>query len=428
MNALSTPEAVEDEAAIGLAPLEEPTVPLAGAPLPFWEFVTLIAAVMALGALGIDAMLPALPAIGEALGVAGENTRQFVITAFVVGFGAGQLIHGPLADAYGRRPVLLWALGLNAIACLLCAGATSFSMLLAARLCSGLAVACSRVVPVAMVRDCYQGRSMARVMSTAFIVFMIVPVLAPNFGAGVLLFGGDWRMIFAGIAVLTLAVAGWFAWRMPETQAREDRLPLSGARIVAGWRRTVSDRLSLGYMLAAGATTGGIYGYVNSIQQVVGDAFGRPGLLPLVFASTAGTMALSNFANSRLVLRFGQRLLSQSAVCALMGTALLHLAIYATGRETLVMFALLQALTMGCFGLIGTNFSSMAMSNMGPIAGTASSVQGFASILIGSAIGAAIGQAFDGSARPMILGFAVAGALALAMAAWTERGRLFRAA
>lgn len=397
----------------------------AGTPIGFAEFVAMIASLMALGALGIDTMLPALPAIGQALGVAAENRRQFVITAFLLGFGVGQLLHGPLADRFGRRPVLTGALVAYAAANLVCAASGSFSALLAARVLGGMAGAATRVVPVAIVRDRFEGRAMARVMSTAFIMFMIVPVLAPTLGAGLLLVS-DWRFIFATIAALATAVAAWFWWRMPETQHPEDRLPLSPQRIAGGWRTTVSDRLSLGYMLAAGAMQGGVYGYLNSIGQVVGDSFGRPKLLPLVFALTAGSIAASNFANARLVMRLGQRLLSHAAVCAVLVIAAVHLAVYYAGLETLTVFIVLQALTLGCFGMIGTNFSTMAMQHMGHIAGTASSVQGFASVMFGSLIGALIGQVFDGTPAPMIAGFIGVSLLALALAAVTERGRLFQ--
>lgn len=402
-----------------------PTSTPHGAPIPFAEFVALVAALMALGALGIDTMLPALPAIGEALGVADENRRQFVITAFLLGFGAGQLLHGPLADRYGRRPVLVTALLAYAAANLVCAVAASYPALLAARVLGGMAGAATRVVPVAIVRDRFAGRQMAKVMSTAFIMFMIVPVLAPTLGAGLLLVS-DWRFIFAVIALLAVVVAAWFWWRMPETLHPQDRLPLSPGRIAHGWRTVIGDRLSLGYMLAAGAMQGGIYGYLNSIGQVVGDSFGRPGLLPLVFALTAGGIAFSNFVNARYVERFGQRLLSHGAVCAVLAIALLHLAVYHAGVESLAVFIVLQAMTLACFGLIGTNFSTMAMQNMGHIAGTASSVQGFASVMLGSLLGAGIGLAFDGTPRPMIEGFIGVSLLALALAAITERGRLFQ--
>ena len=407
--------------------MSEPAVPAEhGPPLALPEFVALIAALMALTALGIDSMLPALPAIGAELGAVDDNARQYVITAFVAGFGVGQLFHGPIADRYGRRPSLIAALLIYALANVLCAVASSFTLLLVARVAGGFAIAAARVSAVAIVRDCFAGRAMARVMSITFIVFMIVPVLAPAFGSGVLLFGG-WREIFFAVGGVSLLVLGWFAWRMPETMHAEDRHPFSFARLGAGWRTALTDRWSIGYTLSAAALLGALYGYINSIQQIMADTFGRPRLLLVIFATTAGTMAVANLANARLVLRVGTRRLAHGAVLILIASAATHLLLSLTGHETLVTFGVLQAITMGCFGLASSNFSAMAMENMGHIAGTASSVQGFIGVTTAAAAGAVIGQAFDGTTVPLTAGFLLAGLLALVIVLVTERGRLFAA-
>ena len=399
-----------------------------GAPIGFAEFVALIASLMAMTALGIDTMLPALPAIGRALHAPTENSQQFVITAFVVGFGIAQLFHGPLADRFGRRRLLIVALLLYAVANVAAALAQSFTLLLVARVIGGAAIAGGRVATVAIVRDCYQGRAMARVMSITFMVFMIVPVIAPALGQGVLAIYDSWRLIFWVIAAVALGVLGWFAWRMPETLRPADRVPLSPARIARSYGQVLSDRWSLGYTLAAGCLVGALYGYLNSVQQIMADTFDRPELLTLIFAGAAGLMAAANLTNAKLVMRLGTRRLSHGAVVAmlLLGTA--HFFLARAGGETLWTFAVLQALTMACFGLASTNFSSMAMSNMGAIAGTASSVQGFGSVTLGAAIGVVIGQAFDGTTAPLALGYAVSAGMALVIVFWTERGKLFRPA
>jgi DHA1 family bicyclomycin/chloramphenicol resistance-like MFS transporter len=399
--------------------------PSRGAPIPFAEFVALVASSMALVALGIDTMLPALPAIGESLGVADPNRRQFVVTAFVTGFGVAQLVHGPLADRFGRRRLMLAALLTYAVANIACAAAASFALLLAARLVGGMVVAAVRVAIIATVRDCYEGRPMARVMSIAFMVFMIVPVIAPAIGQGVLLVG-SWRLIFAGVAVMSLLVCGWYAARMPETLDPADRAPLSLARVVGGWRVVATERLSLGYTLAAMALTGALYGYLNSVEQIMADVFARPRLLGAVFAGCAVTMAAANLINARLVLRVGTRRMGHGALAGVAVFAGLHLALIAAGGKTLVTFVVMQALTLGCFGLSTSNFSAMAMERMGHIAGTASSLQGFASITGGAVLGVLVGQAFDGTAVPMVAGFLLAALAALMTVAATERGRLFR--
>jgi MFS transporter, DHA1 family, multidrug resistance protein len=399
----------------------------AGAPIPFPEFVALVAALIALGAIGIDAMLPALPAIGRSLDVADPNARQYVVSTFLAGFGVAQLIHGPLADRFGRRTVLLVAVALYVVANAAAAVSGSFALLLAARVTAGSAIAATRVATVALVRDCYQGRAMARVMSIVFMVFMAVPVLAPAFGQLVLAVG-SWRLIFWAIAALAAALLAWFGLRMPETLRPENRRPIHPAHIWSGWRRTAGDRQSLGYTLAATALMGGLYGYLNSVQQIMFDHFGRPGLLAGLFAGTAGAMAAANLTNARLVMRLGTRLISHGAVTMLVVVAVSHLLVIRAGYETLTSFALLQGLTLACFGLANANFSSMAMERMGAIAGTASSVQGFTSVTGGTVIGALIGQAFDGTPAPMVTGFATLGAMSLLLVAVTERGRLYRRA
>ncbi len=398
-----------------------------GAPIGFVEFVALIAALMSLTAIGIDSMLPALPAIGTALGVESANARQYVVTAFVVGFGIAQLVHGPLADRFGRRTVLLWALTAYLVANIACAIAGSFALLLIARAIGGAMIAAARVATIALVRDCYHGRAMARVMSIAFMVFMIVPILAPSFGWLVLQVG-DWRLIFWTIAGLTGAVLVWFHVRMPETLAPENVLPITPRRIVSDWRQTLGDRQSLGYTLASTALMGALYGYLNSIQQIMADVFAKPALLPAIFAASAVTMAAANLLNSRIVMRLGTRLISHGSLAGLILVSLVHVVAIRAGWESLVSFTAFQALTLGCFGLATSNFSAMAMENMGRIAGTASSVQGFVSVTGGAVVGALIGQAFDGTTIPLVLGFLLAGLVALAIVAVTERGRLFRPA
>lgn len=396
------------------------------APIPFGEFVTLIAAMMALTALGIDSMLPALPAIGDSLGVDSANHRQFVITAYLIGFAIAQLAYGPLSDRFGRRPVLGIALASFVVTSGVAAIAGSFPLLLAARFAMGTAAAGARVITVALVRDCFAGRAMARVMSLAFIVFMAAPIVAPAFGQGVLSFGGSWRMIFWGVAAAATLVVIWFALRMPETLRPENRQSLQPRRILADYGLMLRDRTAVGYTLAAALLSGGLFGFIGSVQQVMADVFHRPELLTVVFAVVASTMAVGSFLNSRIVMRFGTRRISHTALSVLTLVAGIHLLVALSGRETLWSFAILQALMMASFGLANSNFSAMAMEKMGQIAGTASSLQGFVATMGGALIGAQIGQAFDGTIIPLYSGFLVMGLLAFVVIAVAERGRLFR--
>lgn len=395
-------------------------------PIPMGEFVALIASIMALTALGIDSMLPALPAISDELGVTQPNHRQYVITAFMLGFAVAQLFHGPLADRFGRKPVIALALAFYVVTNAVAAFSGSFELLLLARAASGAAVAAGRVVTIALVRDCFQGRAMARVMSLAFMTFMIVPVLAPAWGQLMVIIFGSWRLIFGGIAIIAALVLIWFTTRMPETLASDAVQPLDLRAIWRGYGKMFRDRWAVGYTFATTAISGCFFSFIGSIQQIVYDVFGRPELLSAVFASVAGLMALGSFLNSRLVMRFGMRFLSHFALVLTTLLAVTHLVVILLGGENLWVFIALQAPMMAAMGLANSNFSAMAMENMGEIAGTASSLQGFIATMGAAVLGAVIGQAFDGTTVPLYLGFTLLGFTALAIVFVTERGKLFR--
>lgn len=392
--------------------------------LGFREFVMLIAALMAMTALAIDTMLPALPAIGQSLHVANPNDRQWVITAFMLGYGAGQIIHGPLSDRYGRRPVLLAGLILGIVLNLIAAAAATYPLLLAARVAAGLASASGRVLAISIVRDRFIGDQMARVMSLAMIVFMLVPIMAPNIGQ-LILFIAPWRWIFYFLSIAGILVTSWIGLRLPETLRPQHRLSLSLPRIVEGFRYVLTDRLALGYTAGSTLMQGCMFGFLLSVQQIFETEFRAPHLFAPAFSVIAGSMAIAAFANSRIVTRFGARAVSHRAVFAFTSLAALHLAIAALGYETIVSFVALQALMISCFGLAGANFSSIAMEHMGRLAGTASSVQGFVQTVGGTLIGATIGAAFNGTTVPLYFGFTCCGLLTIAAVAIAERGRLF---
>ena len=399
---------------------------LAAAPAPrpgFREFVVLMAGLMALNALAIDAMLPALPAIGDALGVAADNHRQLVISVYVLGFGLTQLVYGPLADRYGRRPVLTVSLVLYIAFALACAAAGSFALLLAARLAQGGAAAATRVLVVSIIRDRYEGAAMARLMSLVFLVFLLIPVLAPAFGQLTLMIA-PWRWIFFGLAIFAAIMLVWSLTRLPETLRPEYRRPLSLATIAAGVRETLGNRQSLGYTLAFTLMLGALMGYINSIQQIVFDTFGRPELIAIAFAGIAGPMALTSWLNSRLVERIGARRIAHAGILLFTAFSFVHLIAAGIGEE-LGLFIAMQGLIMACFGLASANFGALAMEPLGHVAGTASSIQGTITTIGGAAIGIVIGQSFDGTAVPMVAGYAALGAAAIAILLMTERGRLF---
>ena len=384
------------------------------------EFIAMMAALMAVNALAIDSMLPALPAIGAALDVAEENRRQLVVTAYLLGFGAAQLFYGPFSDRFGRKPLLVVSLLFYAVFALLAGIASSFTLLLGARFCQGLAAAGTRVLVVSIARDRFQGATMERVMSITFIVFMLVPVLAPALGQGILAIA-SWRVIFIALAIYGAGVLIWSMIRLPETLSVEKRRPLSLTKIREAVGTTLTTRLSIGNTLALTLVMGGLFSFINSIQQIVFDVFGRPDLIAIVFASIAGPMAISSYLNSRIVERLGSRKIMLVGLASFAGFATLHLAISYFLGESLVVFIVLQALTMACFGLISANLGSIAMQPLGHIAGTASSVQGLITTVGGALIGLWVGQHFNGTTIPLLAGFALCGFAGLLLALWANK-------
>jgi DHA1 family bicyclomycin/chloramphenicol resistance-like MFS transporter len=384
----------------------------------------MLALLMALNALAIDAMLPALLAIGDGLGVTDPNDTQFVVTAFLGGMGTGAVVYGPLADRYGRRNVTLGALTLYIFCALGCVFVQDFETLIALRFVQGLASASAGVVSIAIVRDRMVGDQMARMTSTIFMIFMIVPVIAPSIGQLVLWFGG-WREIFLLLSVMGVMMALWVWWRLPETLSPENAIPLRPRRIAAAWREVVTHRHAFLYTLGSALVVGGLYGFLSSSSQLFTAVVGSADLFPIAFAGVALTMACTNFLNSRIVMRFGTRRVAHSALCLFVLLGALQVALAALGQQGLWVTLVPLALNLSMMGLIGSNLSAISMIPFGHIAGTASSFQNSVRTLGGTLLGGFIGQQFDGTALPVALGFLLCGLVALACILIAEDGRLF---
>jgi MFS transporter, DHA1 family, multidrug resistance protein len=405
--------------------LERPAQPPATT-LPYFEFVTMIALLMALNAMAIDIILPALQQMGESLGVGDENARQLPLTAYIVWFGFSQLVYGPISDRFGRRPVLLVGLAIYAFACIGAAFSESFSVLLLMRGLQGIGAGATRVIAIAVVRDTYAGRKMASVMSLAMMVFMVVPIIAPMFGQGLLIVAG-WRAILVAMATFGLGMTAWCLLRLPETLANENRRPLEPRRLLEAFRIVLTNRTAFGYALATALTFGCLFGFLNSAQQVYQEIYGLGALFPIAFSAGAVLIAASSFTNSRLVERLGMRLLSHTALLVLVAvsTLLSVVAVIDNGHMPFWTFFLLSLIAFGLFGFIGTNFNALAMDPLGHVAGTASSVVGSLQTFLGGVLGAGIGYAYDGTVLPLSLGFAALSLSSFAVIALTERRRLF---
>lgn len=394
--------------------------------IPFAEFVTIIAMIMALNAMAIDVMLPALPAIGDALNIIEENNRQLILLSYLVGFGGAQLFFGPVTDAFGRRHILVGGLALYSLASVAAIFAMDLDTLLIARVLQGVGCAAARVSALSVVRDCYTGRRMGKVMSLVMMVFMAVPVVAPSVGQAVLLIAG-WHWIFALLLLSGFAMMVWSALRMPETLAQEKRRPMVLKTITSAYLTALTTRVSLGYMVGTAFIFGGLFSFLAMSQQIFVDIFGLGTLFPIVFAAIAITMAVASFTNAQLVEAIGMRRLSHGAAVIYTALGFVVWLLPSLGLENFWLFLVLTTAIMTSFGFLGANFNAMAMEPLGAIAGTASSVIGTISTLGGAILGYVMGQLFDGTTQPLGLAFSVYGLCAIGCILYAERGRMFHA-
>ncbi len=394
-------------------------------PLSFGEFVALIALLMALTALSVDVMLPALPQIGQALGVGNANDRQLILSFYLLGFAFGQFVFGPVSDRFGRRPPLLFGLALYLGGTTLAIASGTFAGLLAARVLQGFGAAAPRVIAVAIVRDRFQGREMSRVMSFITMVFIIVPVLAPAVGEGILQFS-DWRSIFFFLLLAAIVSVIWASSRLPETRAAEDRLPLSVRAIWHAVKLVTLTRQTAGYVVAMGFVFGLLISYIMSAEQIFVDVYGLGARFPIAFGAISCFMIAASLLNASAVRRAGMRSISHRAIfAALAACGIMALAGYPE-KPPLLLFCGFMASVFFCFGLIMPNFNALAMEPMGHIAGTASSVAGFLSTGTAVVAGTLIGRSFDGGVRPLCIGITLLFLATLGVILITERFRLMQ--
>lgn len=390
----------------------------------FGEFVALMALMTSLVAMSTDAMLPALPQIGETLGVVRENDNQLVVSLLFLGLAVGQIFYGPLSDSTGRRPVVYIGFGLFILGCILALFAVNFPMLLVGRVLQGLGAAGPRIVTMAIVRDQYEGRTMARVMSFVSAVFILVPVIAPLFGQAVLLVA-DWRAIFGAFLVMALIGWFWFSLRQPETLPPSRRAPFSLVRIGRVIGQILANRIAWGYTLAAGLVSGAFIGYLNSAQQIFQGQYGLGRLFPFYFASLALAIGGASFVNGRLVMRYGMRRLSLVAGLSLSGLSLVFWAVafVLAGQPPLWALTVYMLLAFFCVGILFGNLNALAMEPLGHVAGVGAAVVGSLSTLVSLALGMLVGQSYNGTVLPLVAGFAILSIATVGVMRWSEARR-----
>jgi DHA1 family bicyclomycin/chloramphenicol resistance-like MFS transporter len=387
----------------------------------YGEFVILVSFMSSLAALAIDAMLPALPQIGSDLNVQNGNDRQLVVSVLFLGLAVGQLFFGPWSDNIGRKPAIYAGYALFIAGSLLSVFANNFTMMLMGRLLQGVGISSPRAVTLALVRDRYAGRAMARVMSFVMSVFILVPMLAPTFGQAILMFSG-WRAIFLSFMLMAIVTLIWFALRMPETLAPENRSAFSLRQIFSTIRVIFKIRITLGYTITTGLILGMFLGYLNSTQQIFQEQYALGASFPLYFAVLSLSQGMASLANTRAVMRFGMRYLVGRSLFFIFGLSILALgiALLTAGHPPLWILMLYLMLTFFGIGILFGNMNALAMEPLGHLAGIGAAVVGSLSTLISMILGTMIGRSYNGTILPLVTSIVILTGLSIFVVRWTE--------
>ncbi len=384
------------------------------APLSRVEFIALLAMLFATVAFSIDSMLPALPEIALELSPGNTNRAQLVLTSFVLGMGVGTFFTGPLSDRFGRKPVILCGAALYIAGAILSSVAQGLELVLAARVIQGLGAAAPRVVGLAIVRDTYSGREMARIMSFAMMVFTLVPAVAPLLGSWIIALS-DWRGIFIAFVLFALISSGWLGLRQPETLLPADRRPLHLGTLWDAVQEMFSHPSVRYSILAQTLCFSLLFMTISMIQPIFDDVFGKGESFPYWFAGMALLSGSASLLNAALVMRFGMRALASLALGVQASISIAMTVIWMSGLRGDPMFYIFLVWMTSVFFQVGLtlgNLNAITMEPLGHIAGTAASVSGGLATVIGAAIAAPVGLAFDGTPLPLSMGITLAAGLA----------------
>ncbi|TGL58202.1 Bcr/CflA family efflux MFS transporter [Leptospira ognonensis] len=370
------------------------------------EFIIIIAFLMSIVAISVDALLPALGYIAKEIPFSHPNEGQYIISALFLGMAMGQLICGPLSDATGRRKVLFSGIFLFLVGSTICYFANGIPALLFGRWVQGLGVSAPYISAFSVVRDRFEGREMAKIMSIVMMIFILVPALAPSLGQMILLLF-SWRSIFLMYILYSILIGIWIFIRLKETLPEEKRIPFQAANIIDGFREVLSNRITMTYTICMGLFFGSFFGYLNSSQQIFQVQFETGKLFTVYFGGLALLFGIASLLNSQLVEKWGMHYITKRATIGIIISSFLFLSLQSFVSIGLWMFLPYVAILFFCFGLLFGNFNSLAMEPMGHIAGIASAIIGSVSSILSMIIGTTIGQLYDQTVMPVTIGFLV---------------------
>ena len=372
------------------------------------EFIVLMSAIMAIHALAIDAILPALSHISTEFGIADGNDRQFIVTSLFMGYALGVMIYGIASDSYGRKPPIYIGVSIFLMGTLVTIFSTSFEMLLFGRALQGFGSAAPQIVATAITRDVYKGRGMAQIMSLMMMMFMLIPAIAPLIGQGILMIS-NWQGIFVMLVIYSLMTLAWFTLRLPETLVPEERVTLSFSQIWSSIKEVFRNRRATTFMMVEGLAFGAILAYLSTAQQIFQEHFELGDRFPLYFGALALVMMMAAFINSTLVERLGMHYLviRGASVLFLLSSFYLVVLFFNDHSVPLWSFMIYACAAYFCLGLLFGNIHSLAMEEVGHVAGAAASLIGSVSTIIATLIAAFAGSYYNNTITPIVLCFCV---------------------
>lgn len=391
-----------------------------------FEFVALMASLMSIVALSIDALLPAIPEIGLAIGNQNSTDLQLLITMIFLGFGIGQLILGPLSDSFGRKPIMYAGFGIFILASFVCVFSTSLEWMLIGRIFQGIGLSAPRTISISIIRDSHKGDYMARMMSFVTAFFILVPVIAPALGQFILMHL-NWQSIFYTQLFFAVLVTFWFWKRQPETLRPAFKIPFNKQVYVNGFKELIKYKEAMVFTVVSGFITGAFMVYLSSSQHVFEDQYGIGDKFPYVFAGLACSIGLSTLLNGTLVVRIGMRRLAFMALSVFSLVSTLYVILF-WNKPNPSLFVLIPFLVAQFFtlGFIFGNLRAIAMEPIGHIAGIGAAITGFISTLVAIPIATFIGEFMTDTALPLFIGFAICGSLSLITFIFMKRHILYR--
>ncbi|MEE9407474.1 MAG: multidrug effflux MFS transporter [Polaribacter sp.] len=377
------------------------------------EFIIVMASLMSLVALSIDALLPALNDIGFSVGITDSKDNQLLITMIFLGLGFGQLISGPLSDSFGRKPIIYVGFIVFALASLVCIFATSLEMMVFGRILQGIGLSAPRTISIAMVRDRFSGNHMARIMSFVVVIFILVPVVAPAIGKVMLdLYG--WRFIFYSQLLFGFFVMIWVWKRQPETLKIENRKKVTPSLFIGGIKEFLKHKNAVVFTIFSGFVTGSFMVYLSASQQIFQEQYDLVEEFPFIFAGLAIGVGLATFLNGTFVMKLGMfKLVSIFTVVFTIIPLVYIILFYGEPNPSSTILITFFVLEFFALGFLFGNTRALAMEPIGHIAGIGAAINGFVSTVMAVPIATYIGSFIDTTALPLFIGFFICGTFAI---------------